>query len=257
MLQVADSFIRGVRCVSELITDSRRLLEGAWEGTAPSRPVLLIHGYGVTSEYMGYYEQYLKEDGWQAINHSLGPIRQTIAGMARLFKERVEKARKRGGYDGVDVVGYSIGGLVLRYYLQRLGGHKVVRKAVTVCTPHQGGSTLSRWLHVVDRMGWLPLPKGACAARDLMPGSQFYRGINTVKWGVQRCREVDFHSIWSLTDPLIIPPTLASFSQATNHSFRCRGHLTMAFSYKAYCLIRSILGGECAQEEEDGLSTGR
>ncbi|CAM5527705.1 hypothetical protein SMICM304S_05241 [Streptomyces microflavus] len=38
----------------------------------------------------------------------------------------------------VDIVGHSLGGLIARYYVQRLGGDRRVRTLVTLGTPHGG-----------------------------------------------------------------------------------------------------------------------
>jgi triacylglycerol lipase len=73
-----------------------------------------------------------------------------------------------------------MGGLVSRYYLQRLGGIHRVRKFVTIATPHRGTWT-----------GFLRANPGA---RDMRPGSAFLRDLNR---DVEMLDGISFTSIWS------------------------------------------------------------
>ena len=50
----------------------------------------------------------------------------------------IEKLTAESGYEKVHVIGHSLGGLITRYYVQRMGGHERVHTVVTLGTPHQG-----------------------------------------------------------------------------------------------------------------------
>ncbi|MEU2395891.1 hypothetical protein [Streptomyces sp. NPDC007369] len=52
---------------------------------------------------------------------------------------------------------HSMGGLVARHYVERLGGHEVTRRLITLGTPHRG--SLAALAHLVNglRKGWGPL----------------------------------------------------------------------------------------------------
>jgi triacylglycerol lipase len=82
----------------------------------------------------------------------------------------------RTGASHVHLVGHSLGGLVARYAVQRLGLDEVTRSVTTVATPH-GGSPLARFG---------PGP----AAAQLRPGSVLLRGLppldlsGPVRWRV-------------------------------------------------------------------------
>lgn len=84
----------------------------------------------------------------------LGDVRSAATDLAR----HVEQVCAVTGARRVNLVGHSLGGLIARYYVQRLGGHSRVRSVVTVATPHRG--TLTAWL-----LSPLPL------VRQLRPGS--------------------------------------------------------------------------------------
>ena len=42
------------------------------------------------------------------------------------------------GYERIHVIGHRLGGLIARYFVQRLGGDAQVHTLVTLGTPHQG-----------------------------------------------------------------------------------------------------------------------
>ncbi len=50
----------------------------------------------------------------------------------------IEKLTAESGYEKVHVIGHSLGGLITRYYVQRMGGHARVHTVVTLGTPHSG-----------------------------------------------------------------------------------------------------------------------
>ncbi|HET8961773.1 alpha/beta hydrolase, partial [Nocardioides sp.] len=50
----------------------------------------------------------------------------------------VERLVAESGSEKVHVIGHSLGGLIARYYIQRMAGHAHVHTLVTLGTPHQG-----------------------------------------------------------------------------------------------------------------------
>lgn len=74
----------------------------------------------------------------EAYNYS--PFTRDLRVTARHLARRVEELCTRTGQEQVDLVGHSLGGLVARYYIQRLGGDARVRTLVTLGTPHSGTS---------------------------------------------------------------------------------------------------------------------
>ena len=90
------------------------------------------------------------------------------------------------------VVGHSLGGLVARYYVQRLGGDARVHTLVTLGTPHSG--TVPAY--------FLPLRLG----RQLRPGSDLMTELAGPAPG---CR-TRFLAYWSDLDQMMIPKTAAT-----------------------------------------------
>ena len=52
---------------------------------------------------------------------------------------RIEEICEQTGHDRVHVVGHSLGGLIARYYVQRMGGDARVHTLCTLGTPHAIG----------------------------------------------------------------------------------------------------------------------
>ncbi len=57
---------------------------------------------------------------------------------ARVVAERVERLIRHHPRERIDLVGHSEGGLIGRYYVQKLNGAHRVRHLVTLGTPHRG-----------------------------------------------------------------------------------------------------------------------
>lgn len=89
--------------------------------------------------------------------------RGSIEGIAVALKRAVD-AHVRGGR--VTLVAHSMGGLVARYYLQRLGGARRVERLVTLGTPHRGSHAAT----------FVPAP----LVRQLLPESPFVRQLNAL-----------------------------------------------------------------------------
>ena len=82
-----------------------------------------------------------------------------------------------------------MGGIVSRYYLQRLGGIKRVQRFITISSPHHG--TWTAYLYV--RPGTL----------QMRPNCKFLQDLNQ---DIDQLNQLNFTSIWTPYDAIIIPP---------------------------------------------------
>ena len=106
---------------------------------------------------------------------------------ARNLAEHVEALCSDSGYERIHVIGHSMGGLIARYYVQRLDGDERVHTLVTLGTPH-GGSAVARWVpHAL--------------ARQLRPGSDLLAELDAP---APDCR-TRFVTVWSDQDQMILP----------------------------------------------------
>ncbi|WP_315857558.1 esterase/lipase family protein [Microbulbifer agarilyticus] len=108
--------------------------------------------------------------------------------MALQLRDLVEEVTRQG--ETCALVGFSMGGIVARYYLQRLGGADRVHKFISLSSPHFG----SAWAHLLPYKG----------GRQLRIGSDFLGDLNSDS-GLLECTAPV--SIWTPYDTTIVPYT--------------------------------------------------
>ena len=95
------------------------------------------------------------------------------------------------GQAPLNLLGFSIGGVIARTWIQRLGGHRRTRRFISLGSPQQGNLTAQPW-----------------------PG-QIFKGLAVLKWDSALLRElnsnsellesVDCHSFYSALDLAVLP----------------------------------------------------
>lgn len=162
-------------------------------GNCP-RPVLLLYGFLSTRRVFEVLEHRLRRDHFCVWSINLGGLFDSfntngIDECAEKVREKVERLYTRYPTMGpLSIVGHSMGGLIGRYYVKRLGGDRRVRNLITLGTPHNGSPTayLGIATHgLVSRSVW-----------QMTPMSPFIRRL---KMGAFP-RNVRFVSVFSKTD---------------------------------------------------------
>lgn len=102
-------------------------------------PVVLVHGFGGNASTWSLLERWLTAAGF-AVSHATtySPFARCVTDVARALVGDCHGALERAGTDQVHLIGYSLGGVVVRYAVQELGLEPHVRTAVTVAAPHRG-----------------------------------------------------------------------------------------------------------------------
>ncbi|MFF1507666.1 esterase/lipase family protein [Streptomyces sp. NPDC058326] len=179
------------------------------------RPVVLLHGFVDNRSVFVLLRRALTRNGRdcvESLNYS--PLTCDLRAAAELLGRRVEEIRARTGHAEVDVVGHSLGGLIARYYVQRLGGDSRVRTLVMLGTPH-AGTTIA------------PLADAHPLVRQMRPGSEVLRELAGPSPG---CR-TRFVSFWSDLDQVMVPAETARLDHADLlvHNVRVSGvgHLAL------------------------------
>ncbi|MEV0112212.1 alpha/beta fold hydrolase [Streptomyces sp. NPDC050844] len=152
-------------------------------------PVVLLHGFIDNRSVFVLLRRSLAQHGRQhveSLNYS--PLTCDIRTAAELLGRHIEEICERTGHDRVDIVGHSLGGLIARYYAQRLGGDRRVRTLVTLGTPHSGTRVV-------------PLADAHPIVRQMRPGSDV---IEELREPAPECR-TRFVSFWSDLDQLMDP----------------------------------------------------
>jgi len=107
------------------------------------RPVLLLHGFLATPFALSRLAAQLGRSGYCAHGVELGGLfgrfnARPVEELARVVAQRVEHLVQDQRCGRIDLVGHSKGGLIARYYVQRLSGASRVRHLITLGTPHRG-----------------------------------------------------------------------------------------------------------------------
>ncbi|MFB7509147.1 alpha/beta fold hydrolase [Streptomyces broussonetiae] len=166
----------------------------AADGTAqlPLRsgtPVVLLHGFIDNRSVFVLLRRSLAQHGGQRVESlNYSPLTCDIRTAAELLGRHVEEICERTGSPRVDIVGHSLGGLIARYYVQRLGGDLRVRTLVTLGTPHAGTRVA-------------PLADAHPIVRQMRPGSGVLEELARPAPG---CR-TRFVSFWSDLDSIMDP----------------------------------------------------
>jgi esterase/lipase superfamily enzyme len=132
---------------------------------------------------------------------------------AAWLAEEVESLVTETGYERIHVIGHSLGGLIARYYVTRLGGHERVHTLVTLGTPH--GGTFNAYA----------LPSNLC--RQLRPGSALMRELGAAV----PCCKTRFVAYWSDLDEMVFPQRNAKLNhpdlRVHNIEIHATGHMSL------------------------------
>lgn len=206
--------------------------EKARTGPPATRPpVLLLHGFTDNRSVFVLLRRALGADGLRHVEaYNYSPFTRDLRVTARHLARRVEELCTRTGHQQVDLVGHSLGGLVGRYYVQRLGGDARVRTLVTLGTPHSG--TL-----VAPFMDAHPL------VRQMRPDSEVLAELAAPAPGcATRCV-----AFWSEFDALMTPVGTARIDhpdlRVENVQVTGIGHLALPAHPTVTAAIRRVLDG--------------
>jgi pimeloyl-ACP methyl ester carboxylesterase len=153
-------------------------------------PVLLLHGMIDNRSIFLRLRTSLARKGFTSLLTMNYPVLTAdLPSAAYQLAEVVERICIRTGYQRIHLVAHSMGGLVARYYVQRLSGDSRVSVLVTLATPHAGTSAAKL------------LPYGIL--RHLQPGAAVLDELAAPAPGC-RTRLV---SIYSDLDVMVLPAT--------------------------------------------------
>src|SRR3954466_13132848 len=120
-----------------LTPTQRSLLVG--DVKAAGTPILLAHGIIDNHTIFALMRRQLVRRGFSSIHtFSYSPLTLDVRRTAERMGQEIEAICEASGSDQIHVIGHSLGGLIARYYIQRLGGDARVHTCVTLGTPHQG-----------------------------------------------------------------------------------------------------------------------
>ena len=185
-----------------------------------SRPVLLVPGFLDGPGSFRSLGRHLRREGFDTRAVRLRPRLGTCS--LHVFARQL--AAEIWPYDEVDIVGFSMGGLVSRLYVQRHGGAARVRRLITLATPH-GGSHLAR-----------ALPQQA--TREMRPGSPFLRDLDS---DIERLEDVRAASLWTPYDLTVVPGASGALSVGTSEAIPVKAHRLMLHDRRVFARVTEWL----------------
>ena len=154
---------------------------------APSRPLVLVHGLLDTPRLFSRLERRLEGQDRPVLSphlpHRFGatPLRQLAQQLDGLIQERW------GVETSIDILGFSMGGVIARTWLQELGGAKRTHRFLSVGSPQQGTLTaqcVPAWLFA--------------GLADMKRGSPLLRSLNGNYSDLQAVECISFFCRWDL-----------------------------------------------------------
>ena len=162
----------------------------------------MVHGFLDTGSDFGMLKSRLEARGVTCFVPRLRPNdgRFGLEHLALNLQRQIDG--KFGSQQPISLVGFSMGGLVSRHYLQNLGGAKRCENLITVSSPHHG-------------------TKGAClyasvGAQEMRPGSRFLSNLARTQ---NRLGKMPLTSYRTRLDLIILPSTSSIWNRAVNLEF--------------------------------------
>jgi triacylglycerol lipase len=179
-------------------------------GNSIGNPILLVHGLMDTSSKMRKISSHLHNLGWQVFDIDLIPNNgdSRLEILAQQLADLVDRTFSPD--QPIDLLGFSMGGLVSRYYLQRLGGIARVHRFISISAPNNGT--------IAAEFSLRP------GCRQMRPNSEFMTDLNS---DVDRLKSLNFTSIWTPFDLIILPPSSSQLGIGTDISIPVIAHPLM------------------------------
>lgn len=172
------------------VTVSREAETSAVGSQGPGRPVLVVPGWMDTAETLAPLGRALQHRGLAVTicspqpSNGNAPIGNLATQLATFIVDHF------GHVEEFDYVGFSMGGLIGRVFLQYMEGWRRIRSFVTIATPHRGTYTA----YVTRRPAMI----------EMRPGNDFLAELNR---DLSALHAVQFTSVWTPFDLTIVPPT--------------------------------------------------
>jgi triacylglycerol lipase len=201
-------------------------------------PVLLVPGYGGSTAALQVLADALRASGRETHLVPSGSGTRDLRDQAADLEKAVRRVLEDSGAASVDVVGYSAGGVVLRYYVAELGGGSTVRRAVTLASPHHGTDLAA----LAGSLGSQACPE---ACQQLDPDSELLRRLNA---GDETPAGPAWVAVWTENDKTVVPPDSGSLDGALDFSVQsvCPGlavaHPDVPRSPAVIAIVESVLG---------------
>lgn len=195
---------------------------GEISGKPIARRAVLVHGIFEDGTKLDKMKKRLESHGIECVCPKL--IHHDGTGgldyLAAHLKQDIDEAF--GTKEPIIVIGFSMGGLVSRYYLQELGGADRCATFITISSPHHG-----------TNVAWTYYSKGA---EQMRPGSDFLANLERTE---HRLGKIPVVSYRTPMDLIILPTESSVWERADNVKMPVALHPLMIRSEKVLSDIES------------------
>ena len=188
-------------------------------------PVVLVHGIFSSGDDMERLARHLRSQAREVFQPTLTP-NSGHAPIEDLAQQLGEFVAEKIGVRRFDLIGFSMGGLISRYYLQRLGGMARVVRFISIAAPHNG-------THLA-RLGGLP------GWVQMRPGSEFLRDLAS---DADVLRAIPFTSLYTPLDAVIVPARSSEMPQARNVRMWASMHPSFILERRCIRAVAAALRG--------------
>jgi pimeloyl-ACP methyl ester carboxylesterase len=191
---------------------------------ATDTPVLLVHGIWDVGDRFNAMRAGLHRAGitrTRAVDLQPNDGSITIAAMAQQVARAAQTLSDEFEAPSIDLVGFSMGAVVSRYFIQRGGGRSMIRRFISISGPHSG--TINARLSPVE------------AAREMRRHSNVLDELarDPSPWGT-----VEVHAWFTPWDLMIIPAHSSVLPEAAVRKFPVALHRWMVSDQR---VIRALV----------------
>ena len=144
-------------------------------------PIILIHGLWNTSSIFSFITSKLDEQGVDyfapTLNHSFGMT--SIVELTNLMDQLI--LEKYGLQQEIDVLGFSMGGVIGRYWINKFNGYKRTKRFITIGSPHNG-TLASQLVPKYPFRGISEMKINSSLLRDLSKYDYFLNDIDCISF---------------------------------------------------------------------------
>ncbi len=184
-----------------------------------NRPIVLIHGLWNTSAIFKYLIEQLnkyKIDYFApTLKHDFGKI--SIVSLTKSLDELILK--KYGSFKEIDVLGFSMGGIIGRYWIKKFNGYKRTNKFISVGSPHNG-TLLAQLVPSYPFKG----------ISEMKINSKLLNDLSNFNYRLENINCTSFYTYWDL---MVIPGWKAHLPIGKKKSIKIYKHRNLLRNSKA------------------------
>ena len=182
-------------------------------------PIILIHGLWNTADIFYSITSKLDEIGIEyfapTLEHEYGMT--SIVELTHSLNDLI--LEKYGCEQEIDILGFSMGGIIGRYWIKKFNGYKRTRQFITVGSPHKG-TLASQLVPKYPFKGISEMKISSFLLRDLSKYDYLLKGINCIS----------FFTYWDL---MVFPGWRANLNLGEKISLKIYKHKNLIRNPKA------------------------